>query len=74
MFSQVLKIADFGLARGCDAKNSKYTGTVCTRWYRPPEILLGERNYTTAIDIWGVCVQGLDDRMNFFPLFLFPPK
>lgn len=32
----------------------RYTSTVCTRWYRPPEILLGERNYTYAIDIWGV--------------------
>jgi serine/threonine protein kinase len=49
----VLKIADFGLARGYDKNNSKYTSTVCTRWYRPPEILLGERNYTESIDIWG---------------------
>lgn len=49
----VLKIADFGLARGHDSKNSKYTRTVCTRWYRPPEVLLGLRNYNTAIDVWG---------------------
>lgn len=49
----VLKIADFGLARGYDSKNSKYTRTVCTRWYRPPEVLLGLRNYSTAIDVWG---------------------
>lgn len=27
---------------------------VVTRWYRPPELLLGERRYSTAIDIWGV--------------------
>lgn len=34
-----------------------YTGLVVTRWYRPPEILLGDRNYTTAVDVWGVgCV------------------
>jgi len=50
----ILKIADFGLARGCEKVNSRYTATVCTRWYRPPEILLGERRYTTAIDVWGV--------------------
>ncbi len=24
-----------------------------TLWYRPPELLLGERNYTSAIDMWG---------------------
>lgn len=56
----VLKIADFGLARGTvDGKKSRYTATVCTRWYRPPEILLGQRNYTSAIDIWGVgCILG----------------
>jgi serine/threonine protein kinase len=52
----ILKIADFGLARGI-TKDSRYTSTVCTRWYRPPEILLGDRNYTSAIDMWGVgCV------------------
>lgn len=24
-----------------------------TLWYRPPELLLGERNYGSSIDIWG---------------------
>eukprot|EP00051_Salpingoeca_urceolata_P015478 m.200746 g.200746 ORF g.200746 m.200746 type:complete len:537 (+) comp18409_c0_seq7:390-2000(+) len=53
----VLKIADFGLARKIfkkDQKDAKYTSVVCTRWYRPPELLLGERRYSTAIDMWGV--------------------
>lgn len=28
-----------------------------TRWYRPPELLLGARQYSTAVDIWSVgCV------------------
>ena len=28
-----------------------------TLWYRPPELLLGERNYGPAIDVWGAgCV------------------
>ena len=30
---------------------------VVTIWYRAPELLLGARHYTTAIDIWAVgCV------------------
>jgi len=30
-----------------------YTNGVVTLWYRPPELLLGERNYGPAIDMWG---------------------
>ncbi|KAG2199950.1 hypothetical protein INT47_009276 [Mucor saturninus] len=54
-----LQIADFGLARGMEDDNKEYTKTVVTRWYRPPELFLGERRYTSAIDMWGVgCVFG----------------
>jgi len=61
----ILQIADFGLARhydedvpvagngGGEAKRD-YTTLVVTRWYRPPELLLQLRRYTTAIDLWGV--------------------
>lgn len=59
--SGILKIADFGLARPLDvvSKNPRYTATVVTRWYRAPELLLGERCYTTAVDIWSCgCVYG----------------
>lgn len=51
-----LKIADFGLARRFNGKNSQvtYTPGVVTRWYRPPELLLGDRHYGPAVDIWGV--------------------
>ena len=51
-----LKIADFGLARpySSNPKNRKYTNRVVTLWYRPPELLLGERNYACAVDLWGV--------------------
>jgi serine/threonine-protein kinase BUR1 len=64
----VLRIADFGLARifeepvpvaggGGGHARRDYTNCVVTRWYRPPELLLGEKRYTTAIDLWGVgCV------------------
>jgi len=66
----ILQIADFGLARPYDDDPPKpgqgggeatreYTTLVVTRWYRPPELLLQLRRYTTAIDMWGVgCVFG----------------
>ena len=31
----------------------RYTNRVVTLWYRPPELLLGERNYGPPIDVWG---------------------
>ncbi|KAI4150539.1 MAG: hypothetical protein LQ340_004015 [Diploschistes diacapsis] len=66
----ILQIADFGLARPYDESppqagkgggeaSRDYTTLVVTRWYRPPELLLQLRKYTTAIDMWGVgCVFG----------------
>ena len=66
----ILQIADFGLARPYDDAPPRpgrgggeatrpYTTLVVTRWYRPPELLLQLRHYTTAIDMWGVgCVFG----------------
>jgi len=51
-----LKLADFGLARAISQKNSqpnRYTNRVVTLWYRPPELLLGERNYGPPVDMWG---------------------
>ncbi|GAA5800918.1 kinase-like domain-containing protein [Helicostylum pulchrum] len=55
----ILQIADFGLARGIEDDNKEYTNCVVTRWYRPPELFLGEKRYTSAIDMWGVgCVFG----------------
>ncbi|RKO97949.1 hypothetical protein CXG81DRAFT_7697, partial [Caulochytrium protostelioides] len=56
-----LKIADFGLARTYDPSNPgrEYTNLVVTRWYRPPELLLGAVCYDSAVDMWGVgCVFG----------------
>ena len=57
----VLKLADFGLARPFSfpklGQANKYTNRVVTLWYRPPELLLGERNYGPPIDVWGAgCV------------------
>lgn len=64
-----VKIADFGLARKFveappDASSTpsatrRYTPMVVTRWFRPPELLLGDEYYTAAIDMWGVgCIFG----------------
>ena len=53
----VLKLADFGLARTYNVdKNfrNRYTNRVVTLWYRPPELLLGERDYGPSIDMWAV--------------------
>ncbi len=36
-----------------DAQLVKYTNRVVTLWYRPPELLLGERCYNRSIDMWG---------------------
>ncbi|KAL7415057.1 kinase-like domain-containing protein, partial [Mrakia frigida] len=63
----VLQIADFGLARtfsaggdrggSADPGGPEYTNMVVTRWYRPPELLLGLKKYGPSIDMWGVgCV------------------
>lgn len=53
----ILKLTDFGLARAFSATKpgqpNRYTNRVVTLWYRPPELLLGERNYGPAIDMWG---------------------
>ncbi|GAB6023396.1 P-TEFb-associated cyclin-dependent protein kinase Cdk9 [Chamberlinius hualienensis] len=53
----ILKLADFGLARGfksnTNGKTNRFTNRVVTLWYRPPELLLGERNYGSPVDLWG---------------------
>ncbi|KAK9689165.1 hypothetical protein RND81_09G040000 [Saponaria officinalis] len=49
----VIKIADFGLAREI-ASAAPYTEYVSTRWYRAPEVLLQSRSYTSAVDMWAM--------------------
>lgn len=50
-----IKIADFGLSRlYLSDKERPYTNKVITLWYRPPELLLGEERYGTAIDVWSI--------------------
>lgn len=46
-----LKLADFGLARAFGIPVRSYTHEVVTLWYRPPDVLMGSRNYNTSVDI-----------------------
>ncbi|XP_063298991.1 serine/threonine-protein kinase ICK [Pelobates fuscus] len=50
---ELVKIADFGLARETRSR-PPYTDYVSTRWYRAPEVLLRSTNYNSPIDIWAV--------------------
>lgn len=50
-------LADFGLSKQWLLPVATNTHEVCTLWYKPPELLLGKRVYTTGIDIWSLgCV------------------
>ncbi|EJW01940.1 CMGC/CDK/CDK7 protein kinase [Edhazardia aedis USNM 41457] len=63
----IIKIADFGLSREID--RDRMTTAVVTRWYRAPELLLGCKFYTAAVDIWatGCVFAELFLRVPFFP-------
>ncbi|XP_055630245.1 serine/threonine-protein kinase NLK isoform X2 [Toxorhynchites rutilus septentrionalis] len=56
----VLKICDFGLARVEEPDQAKHmTQEVVTQYYRAPEILMGARHYSAAVDVWSVgCIFG----------------
>ncbi|XP_053102844.1 serine/threonine-protein kinase MAK isoform X4 [Hemicordylus capensis] len=53
MGPELVKIADFGLARELRSQ-PPYTDYVSTRWYRAPEVLLRSSIYSSPIDIWAV--------------------
>ncbi|XP_061739742.1 serine/threonine-protein kinase MAK-like [Nerophis ophidion] len=53
MGPELVKIADFGLAREIRSQ-PPYTDYVSTRWYRAPEILLKFTSYSSPIDIWAL--------------------
>ena len=44
-------------------------GQVVTLWYRAPEVLLGSRHYSTAIDMWSVGCIFAEMVMRGIPLF-----
>ena len=49
-----LKLCDFSLGRALQVPVRAYTQEVVTLWYRPPEILLGQKHYSPAVDMWSV--------------------
>lgn len=64
---ELIKIADFGLAREIRSR-PPYTDYVSTRWYRAPEVLLRSTNYSSPVDIWAVgCIMA--ELYTLQPLF-----
>lgn len=48
-----LKLADFGLTRFISDKMTPYA---ISRWYRPPELLIGQKHYSFKADMWSIGV------------------
>jgi len=65
----VVKLCDFGFARPLNsAANYQYTDYVSTRWYRAPELLVGDAAYTSTVDTWAIgCI--FAEIFNGMPLF-----
>lgn len=63
----VLKLADFGLARETRSR-PPYTEYVSTRWYRAPEVLLHSTSYNSPIDMWA-CGAIMAELYTLRPLF-----
>ena len=55
----VLKITDFGLARGYGLPIKNFRNDVVSLWYRSPDILLGNEQYERSVDMWSIgCIFG----------------
>ncbi|KAG8544326.1 hypothetical protein GDO81_022684 [Engystomops pustulosus] len=53
----VIKLCDFGFARILTGPSDYYTDYVATRWYRAPELLVGDTQYGPPVDVWAIgCV------------------
>lgn len=46
-----------GLARSKSVPSQTFSSEVVTLWYRPPDVLLGATDYSTALDMWSVCLR-----------------
>jgi cyclin-dependent kinase 8/11 len=66
-----IRIGDLGLARlFYKPLNSLFSGdkVVVTIWYRAPELLLGSRHYTPAVDMWALgCI--FAELLSLRPIF-----
>ncbi|PAA48785.1 hypothetical protein BOX15_Mlig026366g3, partial [Macrostomum lignano] len=55
--NSTVKLCDFGFARLLTGPGDEYTDYVATRWYRSPELLVGDTQYGPPVDVWAVgCV------------------
>ncbi|XP_054609051.1 cyclin-dependent kinase-like 2 [Dunckerocampus dactyliophorus] len=66
----VVKLCDFGLARtvASPTGGGSYTDYVATRWYRAPELLVGDTKYSKPVDVWAAgCL--LVEMLTGQPLF-----
>jgi len=64
-----LKLCDLGFARSVSTAYSRcYTEYVATRWYRAPELLVGDSRYGKPIDLWALgCL--IPEMITSQPLF-----
>ena len=65
--SNRLVLCDFGCAKKlvCGESNISY---ICSRYYRPPELILGSTSYTCSVDMWSAgCV--IAEMVTGKPLF-----
>lgn len=66
---KIVKLADFGLARAAGLPVKNYTNEVVTLWYRSPDVLLGNTQYNSSIDIWSIgCIMA--EMANKIPLLM----
>ncbi|NXF38791.1 CDKL2 protein, partial [Nyctibius bracteatus] len=66
--SGVVKLCDFGFARSLVASEEAFTGYVATRWYRAPELLVGDVKYGEGVDVWAIgCL--ITEMLTGEPLF-----
>ena len=63
----VVKLCDFGFARpgACSSSRGEpLSDYVATRWYRAPELLVGDPYYGPTIDVWAIGEARLEQRMH----------
>ena len=56
-----VKLCDFGFARMI-SPGDNYTDYVATRWYRAPELLVGDTQYGPPVDVWAI---GMSHSKNY---------
>lgn len=47
--SGIVKLCDFGFARTLEVTREPFTEYVATRWYRAPELLVGDKKYSKYV-------------------------